>query len=112
MKKSPLFLLLIVILVALAGFFIYQNYYSTTPVSAPLSSVFHQVSQQISGQAPLPKPSEQVAAVVSTGPTFYVDGGGHGVTCSDSYNRSTNNLSHPYCTVQRAADLAVAGDNI
>ncbi|MBN2518739.1 MAG: DUF1565 domain-containing protein, partial [Candidatus Altiarchaeota archaeon] len=47
--------------------------------------------------------------------TLYVDNdGGNGLQtgCSDAYTRDNNDISHPFCTLQKAASVAVAGDMV
>jgi len=49
---------------------------------------------------------------VSSGDTFYVDKNSLGGSCLNSYTRAQNDISHPWCAIQHAADVVVAGDTI
>lgn len=42
--------------------------------------------------------------------TLYVDVANIHGTCSDSYTYSQNDLTHPFCSIQRGADVVQAGD--
>jgi len=44
--------------------------------------------------------------------TYYVDRNNLSGLCNDAYVKTENNLTHPWCTIQRAANLVVAGDTI
>ncbi len=44
--------------------------------------------------------------------TLYVDVNSMGGSCSDSTTYAANDAKHPFCTIQRAADIVNAGDTV
>jgi parallel beta-helix repeat protein len=44
--------------------------------------------------------------------SYYVDKNNLSGLCSNLYTKLQNNITHPWCTIQRAADLVTAGDTI